>query len=601
MTDSPTSTDSRRRRRHALALACAGALTLGLGACADNDEPTADTTGGAALTEEGYLNAVPADGQQKGGTLKLLSSEAFQSLDPGAAYFQLDYIPLFAVHRTLYYYEPDSPQKPIPDLAEGEPVVSADSKTVTVKLKQGIKYGTVKKAAPDGQEVKAADIKYAFERTLNPTVPNGYFGVYFKAIAGSKDAKGGEISGITTPDDYTIVFKLDEPVGATLAKALVMPITMPAPKAHVEKYDAKRPNKYDTNPTLQAFTGPYMISEYQSGRSLKIVRNPNWDAATDSRPAYLDRVEWTLNVDANVAGRQIFNGTGLVNNGTPAAGAVQRFVGQAKDRISFTPSGSRFVSLNNQKKPFDDVNVRKAVLAGLDRRAMQLTRGGAVTGDIATHFLPPGLPGHEEAGGAKGPGVDFLANPKGDPAVAAKYLKAAGFASGKYEGEKILMLSSADSPGKESADVVRRNLETLGFDVQQRSLDQSAFYDQCQTVSELEKIDVCMNTGWLPDFFDPFSMLNANFNGDTIVPEGNNNFSLQDDPTINKAMNDAALVADPAERAKAWGEVDKLLVENAVAAPWYWDTTPNIAGKDVQGVIARWNAAWDISYMSLKK
>ena len=41
-------------------------------------------------------------------------------------------------------------------------------------------------------------------------------------------------------------------------------------------------------------------------------------------------------------------------------------------------------------------------------------RGGKFIGDIPTHFLPPGIPGFEEAGGLEGPGFDFLKNPRGD-------------------------------------------------------------------------------------------------------------------------------------------------------------------------------------------
>ena len=95
-------------------------------------------------------------------------------------------------------------------------------------------------------------------------------------------------------------------------------------------------------------------------------------------------------------------------------------------------------------------------------------------------------------------------------------------------------------------------------------------------------------------------MLNANFNGDALGSV-NQNPSLQDDPKINAAMNDAAKIADLAERATAWGNVDKLLVENAVAIPWYWDKQANIVSKNVHGVIAKWNAAWDLSYMSINK
>ena len=601
MTDSAPSTDGRRRRRRAVSLVCAGALALGAGGCADDKKTEGTATGGGATTADGYLNPVPSDDQRKGGTLKLLYAESLQHQDPALAYFQLDYMFLYAVHRSLYYYEPADPETAIADLADGEPTVSSDNKTVTVKIKKGIKYGTSKKTAIDGQEVKAADVKYAFERALNPIIPNGYFAVYFNAISGSENAKGKPISGITTPDDYTIEFKLDQPTGATLAKALVMPISMPVPKSYAATFDAKRPNEYETDPTLQAFSGPYMVSAFESGRSMTLVRNPHWDASTDSRPAYLDRIELTLNSDPNVAGRQILDGTGLANGDTPAAGIVQRFVETAKDRISFTPLGNRWVPLNTKFGPFKDVNVRKALIAATDRRAMQLTRGGQVTGQIATHFLPPGIPGFEEAGGLKGTGVDYLAKPTGDAALAAEYLKKAGFESGKFSGPPITMISSNDSPGKESAAVVRRALESIGFQVKQRSLDQSAFYDLCQTLEDLKRIDVCMNFGWLPDFIDPFAMLNSNFNGDAIVPEGNNNPSLQDDPAINKAMNEAALIADDAERAKAWGEIDRRLVESAVAIPWFWDNVGNILSKDVHGVVGKWNATWDLAYMSLKK
>ena len=213
-----------------------------------------------------------------------------------------------------------------------------------------------------------------------------------------------------------------------------MPITMPMPKSYVSKFDAKRPNKYETDPTVQAFSGPYMISDYEPGRSMTLVRNPNWDPDTDSARRTSTGSRWTFNGDVNVIGRQILNGTGLANGDTPAAGAVQRFQASAKDRISFTPLGNRFVPMNTQYEPFKDINVRKALIAATDRRAMQLTRGGKVTGDIATHFLPPGIPGFEEAGGAAGPPVDYLAKPTGDAALAAEYVKKAGFASGKYSG-----------------------------------------------------------------------------------------------------------------------------------------------------------------------
>ena len=61
--------------------------------------------------------------------------------------------------------------------------------------------------------------------------------------------------------------------------------------------------------------------------------------------------------------------------------------------------------MNTKLAPFDDVNVRRAVAAGIDREAMRRARGGDAVADIATHFIAPGTPGFREAGGAAGPGT----------------------------------------------------------------------------------------------------------------------------------------------------------------------------------------------------
>ena len=114
--------------------------------------------------------------------------------------------------------------------------------------------------------------------------------------------------------------------------------------------------------------------------------------------------------------------------------------------------------MNSTIKPFDNVNVRKAVVAASDRTALQLTRGGTAAGDLATHFLPPAFPGFDEAGGAKGTGADFLANPRGDMALAKKYMLAAKKqdpslpidANGMWTGtDKLLMVATQRRPGQE--------------------------------------------------------------------------------------------------------------------------------------------------------
>ena len=92
-------------------------------------------------------------------------------------------------------------------------------------------------------------------------------------------------------------------------------------------------------------------------------------------------------------------------------------------------------------KPFDNINVRKAVVAAIDSNALRLAFGGPLVGDIPTHFIPPG---HRRASSRpaaqKGPGLDFMHKPNGDMALAASYMKKAGFPSGKYTGGETLQM-----------------------------------------------------------------------------------------------------------------------------------------------------------------
>ena len=88
-----------------------------------------------------------------------------------------------ATQKALYGYEPDDPDNAVDDLAEGAPEISADGKTVTVKIKKGVKF-----SPPVDREVTSKDVKYAIERGFFNTINNGYAGAYFGDIVGAKVA-----------------------------------------------------------------------------------------------------------------------------------------------------------------------------------------------------------------------------------------------------------------------------------------------------------------------------------------------------------------------------------------------------------------------------
>ena len=81
-----------------------------------------------------------------------------------------------------------------------------------------------------------------------------------------------------------------------------------------------------------------------------------------------------------------------------------------------------------------------------------------------THFIYPGVNGYTEAGGAAGPAVDYNANVNGDMTVAEKYMKLAGYSSGKYTGNATVQVVGANN-GNDPAviQIVNNALTSLGF------------------------------------------------------------------------------------------------------------------------------------------
>lgn len=597
----------KRSVRWTLLAAVVTALAMFVAACGSSSSNSTSSNGG------GTSGTVIKQGK-KGGTLTYLAAADVDYLDPGQTYYQFGYVVAYAANRTLYSFKPDDSVNPVPDLATGKPEISSDNKTITVHIKKGIKY-----APPVNREVKAADIKYAFERAFSKNVPSGYAGAYFQSIAGSPKAGTGSIkpiSGITTPDDYTIVFKLKEPQAPLVSQALVMPITTPVPKEVASKYDAKVPSTYDQ---YVAWTGPYMVKHdmqtgkvtgRQPGKSISLVRNPNWDAKTDYRPAYLDAINIQEgNDDLATASRRALNGSSSVccDSGAPPAQVLKQALARNKSQVAFTPSGgTRYIAFNTTVKPFDNANVRKAIIAASDRNALRLTRGGALLGDIASGWLPPGLPGFEEAGGLKqNDDLDYLKNPQGDMTVAKKYMDAAQkegvpISGGKYTGSgKILTIATNADPGKKTAEVFQNQIEQLGFKLNFRIVPQDTLYTKFCGVPKA-KVAICPNVGWFKDFSDPQSMLDATFNGNNILQQGNVNWPQLNDTAINDAMKKAGVVPVGKARNEAWAKIGHMIAEQAPAIPWIWDKSVAVSSKNVSLVTNGYNASPDLNFTSMK-
>src|SRR5262249_40805566 len=143
-----------------------------------------NTGGGGGATTTG----------KTGGTVTILDSAgSVDSLDPGYWYYQTDYEELGqTTQRWLYSWKPD-PNVPTPDPARDRwgapPQVSNGGKTLTIKIKSGVKYSP----PLQNQTVKAADIKYAMERCFASSVGNGYAFAYYSGIKGTPSAPASKV------------------------------------------------------------------------------------------------------------------------------------------------------------------------------------------------------------------------------------------------------------------------------------------------------------------------------------------------------------------------------------------------------------------------
>jgi peptide/nickel transport system substrate-binding protein len=344
------------------------------------------------------------------------------------------------------------------------------------------------------------------------------------------------------------------------------------------------------------------LTGYRPRRSIDLVRNPNWVAATDFRPARLDAVDIREGNENIVrASRRILSGRRLLSGDFAAPlGGLRRELRRARSQFAFVDAGQvNFIPLNTARGPFENANVRRAVVAGFDRAAALRMAGGRISGQVASHFIPPTVPGFEEAGGRTGPGLDFLSHRHGSRTVAARYLRRAGFARGRFTGrEKVVVVTANDPPGRDLGRLTRRQLERLGFGVRVRALSFDRMLALCG--NPRARVHACPAFGWFRDFPDAQSVLEPLFHGRNILPRANSNMAQLDIPEINQAMDATRTLTEPTQRAGAWGAIDRQITATAAGVPLTWPRYANVRSRDVITTPNQSLSSFDISFTALR-
>jgi len=272
-----------------------------------------------------------------------------------------------------------------PLLAEGWSM-DPDGKSYTFRLKKGVKFH-------DGEAFDSSDVKFSFERAKDD-----------KSTNKAKKAVFDNIRRIDTPDAHTVILTLDNAdpnflfrMGENTAVIL----------------DPKSASGAATRPVG---TGPFVFDDWKKGTSVTLKK---WPGFRDAKAVRLERVTFRFINDpaARVAALQAGDIDGVPRLDAPQA--VKALQADARFTVAVgSTAGKGIVAINNKKKPFDDVRVRRAIMHAIDRKAFIDGVLEGLAKPIGSHFAPT------DAGY-----LDLTGATPYDPEKAKALLKEAGVAT----------------------------------------------------------------------------------------------------------------------------------------------------------------------------
>lgn len=540
-----------------LAAACGG----GSGSSGGGGKPnTSEATFNAAITSE--VN--PSD--KKGGTLKLVSTEDFDSLDPGRTYFGYSWNFRRLWDRQMFQFNPTAGKDSLslkPDLAVDMGQTSADGKTATYKIRTGVKFA-------NGAAVTSKNIKYAIERIFAQDVISGGPTYLVDLLGGAesypgpykdKDPEHLGLKTITTPDDQTIVFHLTKPF-SDLTYLLALPTSSPVP-IDVDQAPATGGANYFKHPIS---SGPYGVDRYDVGKSLTLSRNKYWSAASDPlHKALPENITVAIGTAAETADQQVLNGqVDFVIDSylQPVARAKvlqdKAGVGRYADN-PISAYTTQWIDINKNVAPFTNIHCRNAVQYAIDKKSLQSVYGGPVIGgEIANTLTSPTSTSYEKDYNPFPNGADHT----GDIAKAKSELALCG----KPDGFKTKITARKTGFGPKIALAVQNSLKRVGIDATYVATTRSA--DPTNTPSQVRAQGLALiNFGWGADFPTDYGFYEFVADPRQILKSGNSNKGEFDDPKAS-ALIDKALTQSGDAQVATWRDFSHLLMESATAVPY---------------------------------
>ena len=557
-----------RRRTFGLA-ALGAAAALVLGACSSSGTgsgsgTSSPTSSAGAVAFNAGLTSVVNPSTKTGGTLTFDWRSAPDSFDPGNTYYasDWDFARLYSTALMTYKNCPGACGKTlIPALATAPGTVGDNGLTWTYHIKSGYKF-------QDGTPVTSQDVKYAVERTFDRGVlTNGpsYFQVLLGGNAASypgpyKD-RSKNLMGLTaidTPDASTIVFHLKAPF-SDFDYVAAIPQTAPIP-----------PDK-DTGTSYQTHimsTGPYEFQSYQLNKSAVLVPNPQWKASLDPSATQLaSKIVVNMTMNPNDVDNRMLAGDAQIDfagTGVQAAARAKILSNPSLKAQSDDPltGFGWFFYIDSQVAPFTNVACRRAVEYATNHLNMQNAYGGPVAGgQIGTTVMPPTISGYTSFDL-----YEAASKPQGDAAKAKQELQACNQPSGFSTG----IAYRSDRPTEtQGAQALQQALSAVGIKTTLHGYPTATYYTNFAGVPKYmssHNIGIAFG-GWGPDWPDGYGFLDELTNGNTIVPAGNTNIGMLNDPVVNNLFTKAAGITNATERNAIWGQIDHQVMSDAVIVP----------------------------------
>lgn len=472
---------------------------------------------------------------RRGGTIRIAAFSDPRSFDPATASDGLSAQVDELLYAGLIDYDVD--MRLTPDLAERWEV--ADSgRTYRFFLREGARFH-------DGEEVTAEDVKRSAERALHPTTPDPFASVY-EGIEGYADYAGNHadhLAGVVVEGRYVVAFRLTKP-DATFLSTLVLPALRPVCRSAGDRYsDAWQP----------CGAGPFKLAAFQRGTSARLVRHEGY-----FRPGepYLDAVEWTFSMPVGTQ-RLKFEVGDLDILREQSTADLLRYENDARWRPFSEIEAETAVygeGMNVEMPPFDNVEVRRAVAAAIDREHYRLLRPASLS--VATQLIPPGVPGYDPA--VTGQHYDY--------AAALEHMRRAGYAFDPASGRggypaHVEYLISPQGLFEYQAQVLKQELAKIGLRIDIRIASWPAYLAATHRRGRVPMAP----QGWTMDYPDASDFYESLFTSGAINEEDSNNTSFYSNHEYDALVASARRELDPEARRRLYAKADDILCDEA---PW---------------------------------